>query len=251
MPATLSVQRRAREDYRLEDLLRIYFDTKCRDVRDKVYGLIGLANDYVDNEESDLLIDYATTPVDLFFDVMDFCRPSKTAQFGVHLADMLGLPTVLPRMHLDVSVQTVAALHLIGVVTHVENDVETRWVSDAPIEEFGTCIGSSRARRGDYILQFEGTMIQEIFRGRHSSMIKVGPAVVRQRRVDTVADPNLSRNFVTSAFPLARIPGGLRMIWKPLDPEVIQVEVTRQALWNLLGCFKGKKLSDTVLSDRT
>ncbi|CZR67189.1 uncharacterized protein PAC_17088 [Phialocephala subalpina] len=50
---------------KLEELLRAFSAAQCSDIRDKIYGLVGLASD-----AADLVIDYSKTPFDLFADVI-------------------------------------------------------------------------------------------------------------------------------------------------------------------------------------
>ena len=79
--------RRGKEPRTLSELLFQYQDSKCYDVRDKVFALLSLASDCT--SESAIRADYSWDPIRLFFEVMSFCQPRNTIQFAVLLQALL------------------------------------------------------------------------------------------------------------------------------------------------------------------
>ena len=108
--ATVVLRREQRREqphrtWRLMELLAAYDYAQAKDTRDKVYALLGMADDVTDRRK--FPIDYSDkkTPADLFCDVMSFCGvpypeymafPRKLgASFGLVKSDFLVMPRAL------------------------------------------------------------------------------------------------------------------------------------------------------------
>jgi hypothetical protein len=101
MPGRLNQQRMNRKNrkrlgrsasLRLETLLQEYPDTKCADLRDRIYALLSLADNRP--RDSGLVPDYSKDPFELYVDVMHCCvnvECGKRFEFNVMIQDMLGL----------------------------------------------------------------------------------------------------------------------------------------------------------------
>lgn len=75
----------------LEELIKEYGHCKCSNVRDRVYGFLGLANDNV--TKGDFVVKYSQNTIGLFFDTLAYCRPQKPLEFARQLHEMLELKT--------------------------------------------------------------------------------------------------------------------------------------------------------------
>jgi hypothetical protein len=75
----------------LEELIEEYGHSKCSDVRDRVYGFLGLANDNV--MKGNFVVKYSQNTVGLFFDTLAYCRPQRPLEFAKQLHEMLELKT--------------------------------------------------------------------------------------------------------------------------------------------------------------
>jgi hypothetical protein len=75
----------------LEELIEEYGHSQCSDVRDRVYGFLGLANDNV--TKGNFVVKYSQSTVGLFFDTLAYCRLLKPLEFARQLHELLELKT--------------------------------------------------------------------------------------------------------------------------------------------------------------
>lgn len=75
----------------LEELIEEYGHSQCSDVRDRVYGFLGLANDIV--TKGNFVVKYSQSTVGLFFDTLAYCRLLKPLEFARQLHELLELKT--------------------------------------------------------------------------------------------------------------------------------------------------------------
>jgi hypothetical protein len=73
----------------LEELIEEYGHSQCSDVRDRVYGFLGLANDSV--TKGNFVVKYSQSTVGLFFDTLAYCRLLKPLEFARRLHELLEL----------------------------------------------------------------------------------------------------------------------------------------------------------------
>ena len=84
-------QRISRQVSNLRDLLGRYHDSLCRDPRDRVYALLGLASDC--GWDEGLIADYSKSTIELYAEVIKFCKPteSEMLKFGAEVQEMLSI----------------------------------------------------------------------------------------------------------------------------------------------------------------
>jgi hypothetical protein len=68
-------------------LLDVFGEAKCRDVHDKIYGFMGLAEEFKKGET--IKVDYTQSIEVLFFEVLKFCDPTQHLVFAKRLYDIL------------------------------------------------------------------------------------------------------------------------------------------------------------------
>ena len=70
--AQLCIQRRNPAERKLSNLLTEHYNALCTDRKDKVYGLLGIANDYTPGEG--FVPDYSSGAVEIYLDTMRLCE---------------------------------------------------------------------------------------------------------------------------------------------------------------------------------
>jgi hypothetical protein len=78
----LDSHRRATRRNGLADWIESCQDCNCHDPKDKVYGLLGLANDCQDESRNVLEIDYSRSLFEVYSDVIDFYQATKRSRRG-------------------------------------------------------------------------------------------------------------------------------------------------------------------------
>jgi hypothetical protein len=68
-------------------------DAECSDPRDRIFCLISQASDCA--EKKGQMIDYKIYLMDLYFAVLNFCRPARIAEFATKLQHMLSIPSAV------------------------------------------------------------------------------------------------------------------------------------------------------------
>lgn len=82
IPFRLTSRRIGHTASTLEELLSEFYDSKCAERRDKIYGILGIAEDCGDDPDTGLFRgprpDYSKHILEVFFEVFDYLRPSAT-----------------------------------------------------------------------------------------------------------------------------------------------------------------------------
>jgi hypothetical protein len=77
---------------KLQDLIEEFGDCKCSDLRDRVFGLLGLLDKSSGLGETQTLpVDYPMPLEMLLFEVLKFCKASEPAVFSTRLMKVLEL----------------------------------------------------------------------------------------------------------------------------------------------------------------
>lgn len=96
----LTLRRRAGSQSSLHDLLREYSDSACTERRDKIYGILGLASDCIENPETGeaqgLAADYERLVVQVFMDALACVRASLPSDVVLPAAILL----ILQALHI-------------------------------------------------------------------------------------------------------------------------------------------------------
>ncbi|KIV84843.1 hypothetical protein PV11_00597 [Exophiala sideris] len=80
LPVRLTARRISHTESTLEELLAEFYDSKCAERRDKVYGMLGIADDCGENENGAFRgprPDYSKNIVEVFFEVFRYLSPSE------------------------------------------------------------------------------------------------------------------------------------------------------------------------------
>lgn len=82
LPFRLTSRRISHTESTLEELLSEFYDSKCAERRDKVYGILGIADDCGEDPVGGGLLgpqpDYSKHIVQVYFEVFEYLRPSNT-----------------------------------------------------------------------------------------------------------------------------------------------------------------------------
>ena len=239
VPGRLALHREYYEAYSLEELLDMYSDSASRDVHDKVFGLIGIANDCHDGRGDDL-IDYSGSVEDLFFKVMDFCRPRKPARFGRQLARTLSLGHRDPLGPDGSQAQMALAVQVIGRVTIVIDSPDERSMIKQDQKSRNPPVNNAHApdhtrqksdspRVGYYVARPEDTDLLYLLHRTKYEFIFVQSATA-----------NLDGSF-TSRKVLFR--------WERLKKWAVDIQVSKTMMWDLLQSFHGYEIPETLFHD--
>ena len=117
--SNIVLQRFHHQSSNLQELIELYDQLDSTDIRDRVYGLVGLANDCTSSMT--LNVDYTVTATAVFHETMRFCKPPNAIEFGSILLDALKLRSSLPEMrHADLtndSAEHLVEFRYIGKIT--------------------------------------------------------------------------------------------------------------------------------------
>lgn len=81
LPVRLTARRISHTESTLEELLAEFYDSRCAERRDKIYGMLGIADDCGEDEKTGASRgprpDYSKNIVEVFFEVFRYLRPSE------------------------------------------------------------------------------------------------------------------------------------------------------------------------------
>lgn len=81
LPSRLTARRLTQEESTLAELLSEFYDSKCTERRDKLYGILGIADDCGEDAQTGMLRgprpDYSKHIMDVYFDVVEHLRRSS------------------------------------------------------------------------------------------------------------------------------------------------------------------------------
>ena len=227
--------RKGKEPRTLVELLFQYQDSKCHDVRDKVFALLSLASDCT--SESAIRADYGWDPIRLFFEVMSFCQPRNTTQFAVLLQNLLEIEPERPPRNfaqkmvrerllsagrqapmIPIWASSTGALGICRLVDEMGRPftsevkcfeyptqrAETTWDDNnrqVQSRHYVWFTKAATAKSGDRVYHLAGCPLAFIFREAERQLIFVGLAVLKKHQHWEVAQSLLQDLYVPESLP--------------------------------------------------